>query len=227
MKIQLYWKGTKCDIKGTWQQNAPCYCFDMKKILFLGYNSDETSLIDKIKLHKKNWSVEQTQKKIDLNTAKKFNSIISFGYNHIIDQNIVDNLKYPIINLHISFLPYNKGAHPNFWSFAENTPSGVTIHQVDRGIDTGKIIYQKKIDFELFKNKQTLTFSKTYKVLIDEIENLFLVNIEDIVNLKFNSTEQIGKGSYHNKKDLPKLLKNWDQNIYQTILKYKELYKLK
>ena len=199
----------------------------MKKILFLGYNNDQTSLIDKIKFHKKNWSVKQTQKKIDINTAKKFNSIISFGYRHIIDQNIIDNLKYPIINLHISFLPYNRGAHPNFWSFAKNTPSGITIHQVDRGIDTGKIIYQKQIDFELLKNKQTLTFSKTYNVLIGEIENLFLANIEDIINQKFNSTEQIGKGSYHNKKDLPKLLKTWEQNIYQTILKYKELHKLK
>ena len=199
----------------------------MKKILFLGYNRDQTSLIDKIQLHKKNWSVEQTEKKIDLNLAQKFNSIISFGYKHIINREIIDNLKYPIINLHISFLPYNKGAHPNFWSFIENTPSGVTIHQVDHGVDTGKIIYQKKIDFELFKNKQTLTFSKTYKVLINEIENLFLENIEDIINQKFISTEQIGKGSYHSKKDLPKLLDNWEQNIYQTVLKFKELKKLK
>ena len=199
----------------------------MKKILFLGYNRDQTSLIDKIQLHKKNWSVEQTEKKIDLNLAQKFNSIISFGYKHIINREIIDNLKYPIINLHISFLPYNKGAHPNFWSFVENTPSGVTIHQVDHGVDTGKIIYQKKIDFELFKNKQTLTFSKTYKVLINEIENLFLENIEDIINQKFISIEQIGKGSYHSKKDLPKLLDNWEQNIYQTVLKYKELNKLK
>ena len=197
----------------------------MKKILLLGYNSDQTSLIDKIKFHKKNWSVKQTQKKIDINTAKKFNSIISFGYRHIIDQNIIDNLKYPIINLHISFLPYNRGAHPNFWSFAENTPSGITIHQVDRGIDTGKIIYQKQIDFELLKNKQTLTFSKTYNVLKNEIENLFLDNIDDIINQEINSTKQIGKGSYHNKKDLPKLLKTWEQNIYQTVLKYKKLYK--
>ena len=197
----------------------------MKKILFLGYNSDQTSLIDKIKLHKKNWIIKQTQKKIDLNTAKKFNSIISFGYKHIINQNIIDNLKYPIINLHISFLPYNRGAHPNFWSFAENTPSGITIHEVDSDIDTGKIIYQKQIDFELLKNKQTLTFSKTYNVLKDEIENLFLDNIDDIINQEINSTKQIGKGSYHNKKDLPKLLKTWEQNIYQTVLKYKKLYK--
>ena len=64
-------------------------------------------------------------------------------------------------------------------------------------------------------------------MLINEIENLFLENIEDIINQKFISIEQIGKGSYHSKKDLPKLLDNWEQNIYQTVLKYKELNKLK
>ena len=101
----------------------------MKKILFIGYNNKQTELISKIQLHKKNWSLEQTDKKIDLEVAKKFDSIISFGYRHKITQDIIDNLKYPIINLHISFLPFNKGAHPNFWSFAENTPSGISIHE--------------------------------------------------------------------------------------------------
>ncbi len=122
-------------------------------------------------------------------------------------------------------MPYNKGAYPNFWSFVENIPSGVTICQIDCGIDNGRIIYQKQIDFELFKNKKNLTFLKTYETLINEIENLFVINIKDIINQNFNSSEQIGGGSYHNKKDLPKLLKNWEQNIYQAIFKYKKLYK--
>ena len=25
-----------------------------------------------------------------------------------------------MINLHISYLPYNRGAHPNFWSWVKN-----------------------------------------------------------------------------------------------------------
>ncbi len=195
----------------------------MKKILFVVNSNKQTSLVSKIESHKKNWDVEQTNKQIDLETTKKFDSIISFGYKYIIPKEIINNLNYPIINLHISFLPFNKGAHPNFWSFAENTPSGISIHEIDHGIDTGKIIYQKQIDFELLKNKETLTFSKTYRILINELENLFLSNIEDLINQNFESNEQVGKGSYHNKKDLPILLKNWDQNIYQTILKYKEL----
>jgi len=45
--------------------------YNMQKILFLGYNNEQTSLIDKVKFHNKKWSVKQTQKKINLNTAKK------------------------------------------------------------------------------------------------------------------------------------------------------------
>tara|TARA_B100001750_G_C15269978_1_gene477000 strand:+ start:112 stop:705 length:594 start_codon:yes stop_codon:yes gene_type:complete len=197
----------------------------MKKILFLGYSSKQTSLIDKVRLHEKKWDLKQSQEKINLETAKNFDIIISFGYQHLIDKNIINNLKCPIINLHISFLPYNRGAHPNFWSFMENTPSGITIHEVDAGIDTGKIIYQNEIDFELSKNRNTLTFSKTYKTLIREIENLFFANVKNIINQNFSSVDQKGKGTYHEKKDLPKLLENWEQNIYKTILKYKELSK--
>ena len=115
--------------------------------------------------------------------------------------------------------------------YGENVLSDIIINLHNNGFDdalelaSGKSLESYQINFELFKKKQTLTFSKTYKTLINEIENLFLININDIINQKFNSSEQTGKGSYHNKKDLPKLLKNWEQNIYQTILKYKELYK--
>ena len=167
----------------------------MKKILFLGNGEKSTKLIDAIKSYKKNYHLRQTSTKIDLKTLRKFDSIISFGYRHVINKKIIKNLKIPIINLHISYLPYNRGAHPNFWSFVENTPSGVSIHKMDDGIDTGRIINQKIVDFELFKNRNRLTFANTYKKLLNEIENLFLINIEKIINNDFLSYKQIGKGS--------------------------------
>ena len=197
----------------------------MKKILFLGYGKKSTKLIDGIKSYKKNYHLRQTSKKIDLKTLRKFDSIISFGYRHVINKKIIKNLKIPIINLHISYLPYNRGAHPNFWSFVENTPSGVSIHKMDDGIDTGRIINQKIVDFELFKNRNRLTFANTYKKLLNEIENLFLINIEKIINNNFLSYKQIGKGSYRKENELPKLLKNWKQNIYKTVIKYNDLKK--
>ena len=54
-----------------------------------------------------------------------------------------------MINLHISYLPYNKGAHPNFWSWVKNTPKGVSIHLISEKIDAGDIIFQKKLIFQM------------------------------------------------------------------------------
>ena len=52
-----------------------------------------------------------------------------------------------------------QGFSPNFWSLFEDTPTGVTIHLVDEGIDTGDIIYQRKVIFEHADN----TFEKLIK----------------------------------------------------------------
>ena len=103
-------------------------------------------------------------------------------------------------------MPWNKGAHPNFWSFYDNTPSGVTIHLIDAGIDTGDVLYQKKVNFHSNEN----TFAKTYKRLINEIENLFIENLENIIEKKYIGKRQTEKGSYHNLADLPKSFKGWE-----------------
>ena len=190
----------------------------MKKILFLGYSPKETSIIDKLK-ENKNYQIFNTKNKIELKNLDNINFVISFGYRHIITEDIIRKKKN-LINLHISYLPYNKGAHPNFWSFAENTPSGVTIHKIDKGIDTGNIIYQKFLDFELEKNKKKLTFENTYNTLISEIENLFLLKSKNLLNNEYDEIHQIGKGTYHNSKELPSILKSWSQNIFNTIDKY-------
>ena len=72
----------------------------------------------------------------------------------------------------MSYLPYNRGAHPNFWSFVNNTVKGVTIHEIDQGIDTGKIILQKSIKFDLKKNPK-MTFKQTYNILFKRIRKSF------------------------------------------------------
>jgi folate-dependent phosphoribosylglycinamide formyltransferase PurN len=192
----------------------------MKKILFLGYSSKETKIINKIKEYK-NYQVFSTKKKISLKDINNINLIISFGYRHKINQDILKKNRN-IINLHISYLPYNRGAHPNFWSFADNTPSGVSIHKINEGIDTGNIIYQKIIDFELNKNKLSLTFTKTHSALISEIENLFIINCKNIINNEYEEFKQVGSGTFHSSNELPSILKSWNQNIFKTITKYQK-----
>ena len=187
-----------------------------KKCLFLGYNSMQTKLIKAIE--KKGYKVDEFKKRITLKKIKKYNFVICFGYRHLISKDIIIKLKKPIINLHISYLPYNRGSNPNFWSFMENTPSGVSIHEIDSGIDTGPVIFQKIIDFDLIKNQKRLTFNSTYKILKKEVENLFVNKIDKILSGNYKKYSQRGIGSFHKKSEIPKNL-NWNQNIFSTINK--------
>ncbi|MCL0081308.1 hypothetical protein M1N64_03665 [Peptococcaceae bacterium] len=71
----------------------------------------------------------------------------------------MDKFQGRAINLHISFLPWNRGADPNFWSFIENAPVGVSIHYLDEGIDTGdRKKQQGKGSYHNAKDKERLTY---------------------------------------------------------------------
>ena len=179
----------------------------MKKCLFLGYNSKKTSLISFMK--KNNWSVKNQTKSLTYVEALKYDLIISFGYKKIIKKNLIRKLPNPIINLHISYLPFNRGSHPNFWSLIDETPSGVTIHEIDKGLDTGPIIFQKKILFDYNKKKND-NFFKTNQILLSEIKKLFFTKINEILNQNYISKKQKKTGTFHYRNDLPIFMKkNW------------------
>ena len=94
------------------------------RCLFLGYNSNQTKLINFLK--KKKISVTNKKLKIQTKGIEKFDLIISFGYRKMIKSDILRKIKRPILNLHMSYLPFNRGAHSNFWSFYDDTKKGVT-----------------------------------------------------------------------------------------------------
>jgi methionyl-tRNA formyltransferase len=181
-----------------------------KQCLFLGYKKNQTSLINFFK--KKNFNIVNCQKIPSLKTFKQSDFILSFGFRKIINENFIKKIKKPIFNIHLSYLPFNRGAHPNFWSFIENTPAGVSIHKIDKGIDTGNIILRKKIYFNINLNKFS-TFKKTYNYLFLEAEKLFKKNFDKIYNKKYKKILNNSKGTFHYKKDLPKWMKNWNMNI--------------
>jgi len=61
-----------------------------------------------------------------------------------------------VINVHLAYLPYNRGAYPNVWSILDGTPAGVTLHYVDSEIDTGDLIAQQEIPIEPLDTGKTL-----------------------------------------------------------------------
>lgn len=180
-----------------------------KRVLFLGYTREQTTLVDE--LVNSNCEVWHTQEKIQ--STEGFDFVISFGYQHILMKTIIESSKAPIINLHISYLPWNRGAHPNFWSFFDCTPSGVSIHLIDEGVDTGPILYQRYVNFV----KEQTTFSLTYKQLILEIESLFRENLPSIIAGNYKPMAQRRQGSYHKVADLPSEFSCWDSNIQYEV----------
>jgi len=94
--------------------------------------------------------------------------VVSYGYRHLIRRSVVETLGGKVINLHASLLPWNRGADPNFWSFFDDTPKGVSIHVVDAGLDTGPILVQRELHFGRHE-----TLASTYDELQREIVRLF------------------------------------------------------
>lgn len=176
-----------------------------KRILFLGYDQTQTTLIDHLIANK--CAVDHTQDKID--AIKGYDCVISYGYRHIFKQSVIDAFECPLFNLHISYLPYNRGTHPNFWSFYDNTPSGVTIHLIDSGIDTGPIVKQKYVNFSVSDD----TFVKTYAVLLKNMEDLFLDFLPSLLNDSWTAKKQRGEGTIYYEKDLPSNFSGWNSKI--------------
>jgi methionyl-tRNA formyltransferase len=172
------------------------------KILLLAPRNEHTDKIKKCLISDDN-EIFQAQEKIFLDNLVdlEIDYIISYGYTHIIKPEIIQHYKNKIINLHISYLPWNRGASPNFWSWFKNTPKGVTIHHIDKGIDTGDIIIQKEIEEDQFNEGDTLY--TTYEKLQRTIVSLFVRNWNNIKRGIIKSKQQVHKlSTFHTKKQL-------------------------
>jgi methionyl-tRNA formyltransferase len=72
--------------------------------------------------------------------------MVVVGYGQIIPQNIIDLPRYGILNVHASLLPKYRGAAPIQWALANGeTETGVTIMQIDAGLDTGDLLLQESL----------------------------------------------------------------------------------
>lgn len=147
---------------------------------------------------------------------KRFDFVISYGHRHIIQKEVIDYYTNRIINLHISLLPWNRGADPNLWSYLEDTPKGVSIHRIDTGIDTGPILVQQECYSEPDDTLRT-----SYERLDQLIKLVFFKNWPSISSGTVEAVKQDDGGSYHRSKDKDKyfylLTKGWDTPVRDII----------
>ena len=103
--------------------------------------------------------------------------VAAFG--QILSEEILNMPKYGCINIHASLLPKYRGAAPIQWSIIDGEEeTGITIMQMDKGLDTGDILFQKKV---------AITAEETGESLFDK---LALTGAEFVVE----ALERIEKG---------------------------------
>lgn len=190
---------------------------DSIKALVLGYSPEETSVHSG--LSQLGFEVAWLNTKITSVPSVDFDLIVSFGYRHKIPEDLIEVYRSRMVNLHISLLPWNRGAHPNFWSFYDSTPSGVTVHEVSSELDAGPILFAREFVFDT----KAMTFSDTYWQLRKGVEELFLENAFQLAKASVPPTTQKGDGSYHSSIQLPLEFRGWDSLIHREILRLHEL----
>ena len=124
-------------------------------------------------------------------------------------------------NTHPSLLPLHRGWQPIFFSVLENTPIGISIHQVNIGLDKGLLLCQEKITIQPSETLKTLHTKCRLKLM-----EMVTIYWPQILNNNQQLFPQKSGGCYHNKKEFDlifsKLNNGWNSSIEEiSKLKYK------
>jgi len=97
----------------------------------------------------------------------------------IISEKILSSTKATFINTHMGITPKYRGTHGGYWALTQKDPEncGVTVHLVDKGIDTGGILYQDSIKIDKNDSYNSYPYH-----LIAKARPLMKSAINDVIN---------------------------------------------
>ena len=93
--------------------------------------------------------------------------VVVINGTRIIGERTLAAVDVPFVNAHHGITPLYRGIHGGYWALADQKPElvGTTIHYVDRGIDTGKIIRQVHFSVSPRDNYATYPYLHTGEVI--------------------------------------------------------------
>ena len=87
-----------------------------------------------------------------------------------VPQEMIDLATHGGINYHPSLLPRYRGGSAINWAVINGeTETGVTIHQIEAGVDTGPIVLQRTVPVEADDTVKSLYFGKLYPMGIEMV----------------------------------------------------------
>lgn len=131
------------------------------------------------------------------------------SFNKKIPKEVLETTKDGFLNCHPSLLPYYRGGNPySAVIMNKESVTGVTIHYMDEGFDTGDIVFQLKVKIAPNETMGTL-FNKLNYTCADAIETV--LNIYE----KNSSLPRIPQPQGEFKK-----APNFDSNSYETFINW-------
>lgn len=170
-------------------------------IVFLGMNSAGEEVLQWLRQREEVEVLEVINDREGLQKIRDLRPelVIASGFEHIVPEEIIDVPEGGIVNLHPSYLPYNRGSHPYIWPLIDGSPAGVSIHYMNDSIDEGPVIARRKVE----KKPEDTAYSLRERLMEEQAE-LFRESWGKI--LEGEAEEQdLEKGSYHVSDDLDEI----------------------
>ena len=147
-------------------------------------------------------AAEAQQELADLNP----DLLIVVAYGLILPQEILDIPKLGCINVHASLLPRWRGAAPIERALLSgDKETGVTIMQMDAGLDTGPMLHSEAVEISPEDDRESLT-SK----LSTAGQQALLYTLQNLMTLRDNAQVQDdSKSTYADKLEKKEAMLNW------------------
>lgn len=170
-------------------------------LIFLGMNEAGEEVLQWLRQKEQVNILEVIESSEGLEKIKELRPeiFVSSGYEHIVPEEIIEVPEKGIVNLHPSYLPHNRGAHPYIWPLIDGSPAGVSIHFMNEKLDEGPLIARRKVEKRPDDDSKSLRDR-----LMKEQAELFKENWKKILK-KECRPQDLEKGSVHRKEDLDEI----------------------
>jgi len=144
---------------------------------------------------------------VDVNERSVVDAVVAFDpglllsvyYTQIFRPELLSAVRGPCLNFHPSLLPRHRGHAPVIWAIVEgDAVTGLSVHHVDRGVDTGPLVYRRPLPihpldtgFDVHQKMNWLVRS-TAAVLLRRLAAGAAVPVGE---------EQVGTASLHSRAD--------------------------
>jgi len=109
------------------------------------------------------------------------------SYSMILPEDLLREFSQGGFNVHGSLLPRNRGANPIQWALIKGEKvTGVTLHRIEKTVDSGAIVSQRKVKIRFWDSWITVT-----QKIFREAEILIQEGIPVILSGRFHATPQV------------------------------------